>query len=406
MSRRFLVAGAFDRYNFGDLLFPRVWRRALKRLGVDASISYYATREKDLTGVGGVAARPLDGLHRDAVTAEDLLVFVGGEILDAGWAGTYASLSTPRRAFAIKALDRTLGAETLARALLGSRRALPWLASRAESAGARIAYWSVGGSGLDRLPARRQARIRDTLGEAADLSVRDPRTLELLETWGIEARLAPDGAVLASEVFPRKSLREALSPPAGQLLADLGAGSYICLQLGRYPSRGHLDEVATQIEELHRALPLPVLLLPLGLAPAHEDATALAGVARRLGGSGAPRVVAAGELPGPLTVTDVLALVASARLFLGTSLHGNLTALTYGIPRVGLGPGVRKLDLFLRTWDPSQPAGCAPFSELSKRALEALETPPADLASARGSVVDAGWGNLRRLLEATAKTES
>ncbi len=402
MSRRFLVAGAFDRFNFGDLLFPRVWQRALQRRGEVGSCRYFSTQEKDLSGVGGVETHSLDSLRAPKSAADDLLVFAGGEILDAGWTGTYAALSTPRRAFAIKALDRTLGAEPLARYLVGSRRALPWVTSAAETGGLRAAYWAVGGSGLARLPTRRQARIRGILADAADLSVRDPRTLAVLRSWGLKARLAPDGAVLASEVFPREELLRDLSAPATRLLKELGAGSYLCLQLGRYPSRGHLEEVAGQLKKLRAARALPILLLPLGLAPAHEDDTALAGVERYFGGSSGPRILSAVNPSQPLSVTDILALIASARLFAGTSLHGNLTALTYGVPRVGLGPGIRKLDLFLRTWDPSQPHGCAPFSELSTRALAALNLSESDLDSARRRVVEAGWENLNRLLETTA----
>ena len=113
---------------------------------------------------------------------------------------------------------------------------------------------------------------------------------------------------------------------------------------------------------------------------------------------GPPVLLASAPSQPPLPVTDLLALIASARLFAGTSLHGNLTALTYGVPRVGLGPGVRKLDLFLRTWDPTQPNGAAAFSELAARAATALEISPADLEAARSHVLTAGWQNLRQLV--------
>ena len=415
-SPRWLVAGAFDRFNFGDLLFPRVLKRALEGLEAGAPAAYFSTRSCDLEKAGGVVSRSLDTLATEDPDPRDRLVFAGGEILDAGWAGTYAALSTPKKAFAIKALDRFAGGETLARRLLGSTRQHPWVPSAAESGGRRTLYWSVGGCGLDRLPRRRQDYLRRRLGEALDLSVRDPRTQEILRSWGIDARLAPDGVVLVSDLFPLDELLQGLSSPSSRLLRDLGKEGYICLQLGRYPSRGHLLEIAAEVRSLFAATRLPILLLPLGFASAHEDPAALAKLRRILESSrlgdpvplfGLPHFESptfepsAGRGPEPPPVTDLLALIASSKLFLGTSLHGNLTALTYGVPRVGLNPGVRKLDLFLKTWDPAQPEGCAHFSELSTRGLKALEVPPETLQGARKRVVEAGWENLRHLVDAS-----
>jgi len=54
---------------------------------------------------------------------------------------------------------------------------------------------------------------------------------------------------------------------------------------------------------------------------------------------------------------DILTAIAGVRLSAGSSLHGNLVALAYGVPHVGFGERVRKLDLVLRTWDPTSPDG-------------------------------------------------
>ena len=78
-------------------------------------------------------------------------------------------------------------------------------------------------------------------------------------------------------------------------------------------------------------------------------------------------------------VDDILAAIAGARLFVGSSLHGNLIALAYGVPHVGFGARVRKLDFMLRTWDPTSPEGAVEPASIAERCLQALAADRAGL---------------------------
>ena len=83
-------------------------------------------------------------------------------------------------------------------------------------------------------------------------------------------------------------------------------------------------------------------------------------------------------LPQP-DVDDILAAVAGARLFVGSSLHGNLVAMVYGVPHIGFGEQVRKLDLMLRTWDRTSPEGAVEPASIAERCLQALAADRAGL---------------------------
>jgi len=82
--------------------------------------------------------------------------------------------------------------------------------------------------------------------------------------------------------------------------------------------------------------------------------------------------------PEDLDIWEIMALIARSSLYVGTSLHGYITAFAFGIPRLGLGK-IKKLTGFRDTWDlPSMPAGI-PYRELFTAATRALEHDPDEL---------------------------
>jgi polysaccharide pyruvyl transferase WcaK-like protein len=140
--------------------------------------------------------------------------------------------------------------------------------------------------------------------------------------------------------------------------------------------------LAEQLRKIHLETGFGVLLLPLGQAAGHEDNEPLQKIAGLL------EDVPAEHIPSP-DVADTLACIAGARLFVGSSLHGNLMALVYGVPHVGFGERVRKLDLMLRTWDPTRPNGATLPSAIAADALKVLEGDQQVLTRAASSLREA-----------------
>ncbi len=51
-----------------------------------------------------------------------------------------------------------------------------------------------------------------------------------------------------------------------------------------------------------------------------------------------------------LSLWEIMFVISQSSCFIGTSLHGVITALSYSVPYLGLNPKIRKLDSFLSDW--------------------------------------------------------
>jgi len=367
------LVGAFDRFNFGDLLFPHVVRWGLEQHGIEAEYRCYSLLPADMTDRGGFLTEPLEALRETRLPPHSAVIVAGGELLAARWLDAFSGLSGPRRALAAKIAARLVGTErmdALARRSLGGPRPLPWVVD-ADDLGCDtpILYNAVGGLGVDRLPARLKDAAARRLARAKHLSVRDAETKQILDTWDlpVRTRLAPDSAALIAELFPKKRLLDGTSERLRNVLAKL-VRPYLVFQVGRYPAIGRLPTLAAQLRRIHLQSGLAILLLPLGQAPGHEDIAPLRRITRKLR-----------DLPIQLIhspdVTEILSAIAGAALFIGSSLHGNLTAMVYGVPHVGFGARVHKLDHFLRQWaSPGQRS--VNDADLSRAGMAALACGP------------------------------
>ncbi|MEM9292017.1 MAG: polysaccharide pyruvyl transferase family protein [Acidobacteriota bacterium] len=392
---RVVIAGAFDRFNYGDLLFAHTATAALREAGLseaEVEIQYGALRDADLRSVGGVEAFSLDSILAGAPKRPTALVVAGGEVLHARWTDAYSALTSAPQAIALKVAHR-LGVGSLAdrysrRALCPvstNPRPLPWILepSTLQVEILTVAYAGVGGCRLDQLPPPLRQRARRGLGAAGYLSVRDAATAEHLKRWQLPHSLAPDPAGRLTDLLPPNRLSSRLSPATARWLEHRQRG-YLLFQASRYLAWGHEQQIADSLLAIAHGQGLDIALLALGRASAHEDDHLLRRVAAKIRSRGG----ICHQPPAP-AVADIAALIAGSALYAGTSLHGNLTALAYARPRVALSPRVHKLTAFLASWDPAQPGGPYPFSELTDRAQRALAQEPGRLQAIAQSVRDA-----------------
>jgi hypothetical protein len=385
MRRRVALIGAFDRFNYGDLLFPHIVEHELRRRGIDADYRCYSLRPADLRSRGGVLTGPLAELRGQRLPPGSAAIVAGGEVLSARWLDAWLGLAGPRRSLAAKVAARLVGTgvvDSACRRLLGGNRPLPWVVS-GEDLGhdVPVLYNGVGGTGVDRLPAPLLEAARARLERAAFLSVRDPQTKAALDGWGlpVEVHLAPDCGPLVAKLWPGEAAADQASDVARRAVDDLGDG-YLVFQVGRYPAWGLVPQLAEQLREIHRETGLAILLLPLGQAPGHEDVVPLERISGLLG-----------DLPVTVLsspdVADIVFAIANAGLFVGSSLHGNLTALAYGVPHVGFGARVAKLDQVLRTWDSTCPQGTVAPDRVAAQAIGAIEIGVAQRRRARDEAI-------------------
>ncbi|WP_068807834.1 polysaccharide pyruvyl transferase family protein [Thauera phenolivorans] len=362
MPPRLILFGAFDRHNFGDLLLGHCALAA--RPGRDTVFTGLASR--DLRAFDGHRVRALAEVVADFQGEAADFVHVGGELLTTtAWEAAVMLQSPEAARAALAAYDRQpIAREAWARRVLDCPRRLPYLVS----AGAlpprwRVHFDAVGGSGFAGLAAELQAEALAALRGAATFSVRDRVTRDALAAAGLDARLVPDPAQRTRERFGQ--LIEARTA-AGELAAlRARMPDWIAVQIAAaWGDDATLARLAQAVVGLARDRGTGVVLFRAGLAPWHDDGEVLDRLAAQI-------AVAAPALPlarlASVAVFDICGLLAQARGYLGTSLHGWIVARSFGVPARCLVEGAgAKAACYIDTWNPDVVPGWVTLDGLER----------------------------------------
>ncbi len=171
---------------------------------------------------------------------------------------------------------------------------------------------------------------------ASLLAVRDEVSRGRLGREAARAAVIPDIGLLLADVFPlprlagvMESLRSRLSLP----------GEYLTVHLSPATARDEdWAEASEELAVLSCRVGLPLVLVPLG--PVHGEVERLRDLRDRC--PARLRLLAEGLHP-----LEIAALIGHSAGFLGTSLHGNVTAFAYGAPSVAVNSrSLAKLDRF------------------------------------------------------------
>lgn len=351
--RRLILFGAFDRHNFGDLLLGRC--AAAARPGRAPVFAGLAAR--DLRAFDGHRVRALAEVIADHEREAADFVHVGGELITTTAWEAAVMLQSPRAArAAIAAYDRQpVAREAWARRVLGCGRRLPYLVA----AGAlpprwRVHFDAVGGSGLADLAADQRAEALAALRSAATISVRDRTTHDALAAAGLDARLVPDPAARTRDRFGGCIAARGAAGELASLRARMPA--WIAVQLAAaWGDDATLARVAGAAVRLARGRDAGVVLFQAGRAPWHDDGEVLDRLAARIAAV-APGLPLARLASG--AVFDICALLAQARCYLGTSLHGWIVAQSFEVPALCLVEGpAAKPACYIDTWTPAGSRG-------------------------------------------------
>lgn len=350
--------GTFDVENYGDLLYPLVFRHVVREREAGLDVRAYSPLPGRAPQCAGFVTRPVRELFEAGPEAESRLVVGGGDILrtDAEVVAAHygrAYRGRPGRAarslgaagsvgyLLLKGLPAPRAADFRARQFrrrwMGYPAAGPFIIDPGRlRAGGAVCYLSCGVP-HDFAPAER-AEVARAFERARFVYLRDEQSAEKLRRCGVrrETHVAPDLVVALSELFDRAEQ----AARGRALLAKLGVspGSpVVCFQSQPYPGFS-VEEIARQLERYRRPAGAEVVLLPLGFCHGDQDFIRLVAAAS----GGAFKYVDA------YSVFDAVSVIAASELFVGTSLHGNITAFSFGIPHL-LGPlPVDKAEGFLR----------------------------------------------------------
>jgi hypothetical protein len=399
MRPKMAILAACDRFNYGDLVFPVIVEAVLRKYGCQADLDFYSTRASDWSRFGGKPTRSLRALFQPTAMPDgSILLLAGGDILGATFQATVDTLLPAALGFGITQLANRFGqpaCEAFCRYLVGVEMELPWIIAPGDfRSRVQVVYNSVGGTGLRQLSSDLLRRVAEKLGKASFLSVRDALTQATLGEVepSLTIRLAPDCAVLLSHFYPVAELEKLISPHT-RLLCDAVGRNYLCFQIGRRRGSAHIGLLTAELEKVYGRHGLATLLLPIGRARQHEDPVPLGRIAASLR---TPAVYAGTAL----TIYDIMYLIARARAFAGTSLHGNITALSYAVPHLGLSENIPKLASFLETWDLPPQQACVPQEGFGAKLEAVLMIPRSELEEKQRQLTRLCLRNFAALFEA------
>jgi len=368
-----LLFGAFDRHNFGDLLFPHLMAAMLPgHLFEMAGLA-----ERDLRAFGGHQVRSL--VSRGGARASHL-IHVGGELLTcSAWQAAVMLLDPDEAAAAIARYDDyPAAAAAWAARQLGTACSMPYVVGRDVLApSGRLIFNAVGGVGWAFLAARQREEVKAALGQADWVSVRDHVTQGALRAEGIAVPLCPDPAVMVTQCFG-ETIRKHRQQGAVKAIRDAFPQGYLACQFSAdFADDASLGALAQQLSRVVAGTGLGVVLFRAGAAPWHDDPALYDKLQRRL-----PPGTA--RLFRSLHLWDICALIAASRGVVSSSLHGRMVALAYGLPRVSLiapqqGGRPDKRTAFAETWEPLAVPRSVSVGRIEAAVMQALAVPAAVL---------------------------
>jgi len=364
-----ILFGAFDRHNFGDLLFPHIAAALLP--GVEPIFAGLAGR--DLRPFGGHRVRALAELASEFGTQALNLIHVGGEVLTCeAWPAALMLQTTTDAGALIARYDRHPdNRRTWARQQTGLPDHAPYCAAPGLFPAARVVYAGVGGVSLEQAEPALRSEVLAKLAAAHAVGVRDQVTLAHLQAAGISAELVPDPAVLVAELFGDTIRRHQHDDAVAEILRHFPNG-YLAVQFSAdFGDDATLADIARQLALLADVRRVGIVLFRAGAAPWHDDLDSLERVVSQLG----PRA----RTFRSLHLWDICALIAASRGFCGSSLHGRIVATAWALPRLNFarhGEGTKQA-AWAASWEAPDLPGVVDIGDIAAGMARALDAPSA-----------------------------
>lgn len=371
-----LVFGAFDRHNFGDLLFPHIVENMLP----GQEIIFTGLLERDLSNHGGHHVRALAGLAEILRDQPVDLIHAGGELLTCeAWQAAVMLLPIDEAERAISRLaTHPQERQPWARSVLGMTALAPYSISRnLFPHAASIIYNGVGGVDIDHCTPAMRAEVIDNLRAATAVSVRDQTTLTHLQHAGLTASLIPDPAVMTAELFGENIRIRAHETELSHILETFAQG-YLAVQCSAdFGDPDTLATLAAQLDAVALDTGYGICFFRAGTAPWHDDLAIYQRIAARMH---APSV----QIFKSTNLWDICALIAYSRGYCGSSLHGRIVATSFALPHINiLHPrqqhSITKQAAYAATWETVDPSLTTEIHKLADSLREVLQTNPEQL---------------------------
>ncbi len=311
---RVLTVGAYERDNFGDLLFLLLTERYLPGSDVVAAAPFAADMTALLDRQVLAVGNELNQRSYDAVWT------VGGEVGGISTGFAYQMSKSPAEYAAYLDASPAAQREILSTALDGAPLVSPYLPTIGAFEGNAGAVSVINSVGIARAGAQSphvREELLETFRTADVISVRDRPSSALLERAGIPHTLTPD-------MVHAISLLEPYEP-------DPGSDNVVVQISTRLANRFGRERLARKLVESEHLAGLRIRLLLAGTATGHDSLDDIQEVAEHIRALDSGREVEVLTDRRPL---DIVRQIREAKIVIGTSLHVRIVAAAYGLPRI------------------------------------------------------------------------
>lgn len=364
--------GTFDVENYGDLMYPIIMQHMLDKRGFKSDI-------KKLSFLNGKA--PCDagysttGIKRSLYTSPENcfnLIVGGGDILRTDWdtmASHYKSqhINKLRRSLWGRLRLKVSGENSISKVFQSKYMSYPapgpFIIDPSDYASiSSLSYYSCGVP--FELIDHGRKRIADAFNQANFICVRDSQSRDKLLHAGVinEIHVAPDIIVTISDFYNKAEQQN----KGEHILKKHGLNTNkrtICFQC---PRIGGYKQISEALSKYSKSRNFNVVLLPIGRC--HGDIESLKTI-QRLSNN-------AFKFIDCYSVYDTLSVITASDIFIGTSMHGNMSAFSFGIPCL-FAPlnNVDKIDGFIKQAGLDKRYKLASYQELDAAADEILSIP-------------------------------
>lgn len=380
--KKLVLYGAFDRYNYGDNLMPILFRMFLEKYAPEVlnefEIVYSSISSSDLTRYACEKTVPMRDV-RSSLSNDSAVIVTGGEVLGSNNNGLF--LHSQRHHLISKAYQILRKAFPSVYAKIVARNFsvgwdFPYMPGKDQfPSGVKIIYNTIGGR-FSHLSVTDRKDIAGRLQSADFISVRDKRTQSEVSVALPNVSLAPDSAAMMSDLVDDDFLQARTRPE----VSDLFKGSYIIFQAAPNKTQATQQQILVQLKKIYAATGKMIMLLPIGYATGHDDAILLRALHRSIPHNSI--------FMDRLNIWEIMNVIKHSDMYIGTSLHGAITAMSFAVPHFGVNPQVVKLDAFLRDWSIAPFNRCYTISELSTLPTLAEPTLSANLSEVAHHIVE------------------
>ena len=392
------IIGAFDRNNYGDLLFPIIIEKTLTKKGIKGNFNYYGLESTDLSEIGAVPTKALNELcNKD--NERDIFIVAGGEVTGADIGLMYMHLSKNKvQVLKKKVMRKLLKRERFlnySAKKLKIKSHFPWIIdNNIYGKDIKCIYNTIGANSISTVLSNEREYIINNLKNAEYISVRDKQSAICIKET--KCTLYPDSATYMSKIFTKEELNKKISKKIRKFI-DKNNKKYICLQMNKgYLNKNNLNIIINEIKKFIQN-GYKVVLLPIGFAPLHEDYVSLEKIYNCFKKNSADIFYSK-----KLNIYEIMSLISNSIFFAGTSLHGNITSMAFAVRHIGLNKKITKLNEYLKTWEIEKQNECIECEDLFNKFKELMRIEDIELEKNKNyllNLVDENFNNIYNVIE-------